>query len=144
MTEVTKDQITLEFLREVIENAGLETEFQESDAEGKWIDVKGLEIDCYVSLVEQTDYIQIRTYIKCRKEAPLNELPNFVCTLNKNLILLQFTFSTYEDGSSFIDGTYFMTYKFGFNTNNFIHILRRVSAIFINIRQHDPDYVFIR
>lgn len=84
----------------------------------------------------------IRTWMQCKENAPVEELPEFVCKLNQKIVV-QFIHTTYEDGRAYIDGHYYMPYKFGLNTKNFLYMLRKFSSIFIDvIREYDSDDVF--
>lgn len=83
-----------------------------------------------------------RTWLKFGDHAPVERLPEFVTNCN-NKIVVQFSLTQYDDNSAYIDGYYYMPYKFGFNLKNFLFMLRKFSSIFIStIRQNDKDDIF--
>jgi hypothetical protein len=142
MTEVDQEQITSHFLKDVIESAGLDATI-EMDEDEK-ITVKGLDFICYVSVNEELNLITMRTWLQCKEDVVIDQLREFVCNLNKKIIV-QFNYTTYEDGRAYVDGYYQMPYKFGFNTKNFLYMLRKFTSVFIDsIREADTDDVFFK
>lgn len=140
MSEVGQELIKYHFLKEVIESAGLDATIEPDDEDQ--ITVRGLDFICHISITEELNLITMRTWIQCKEEIDLDQLRELVCTLNKKIIV-QFNYTTYEDGRAYVDGYYQMPYKFGFNTKNFLYMLRKFTSVFIDsIRQADTDDKF--
>jgi hypothetical protein len=127
MTEIESNLVTYEFLQDAIENAGLEAKIEPDEDR---VVVQGLDITCYVSIEAEYNLLTLRTYIRCRENAPIEEIPKLVCELGKTK-MVQFSYTISEDGTVYIEGYYEILYKHGFNKKNFLYSLREFSSFFI-------------
>lgn len=127
MNEIESSLVTYEFLKDAIENAGLEAKIE---PEKDRIVVQGLDITCYVIIDNEFKFLTIRTYMRCRQDAPIHEIPKLVCDLGRTK-MVQFSYTLNDEGGVSIDGFYEMLYKHGFNKKNFLYSLREFSSFFI-------------
>lgn len=140
MCVVEKESFNFELLKGVIEDAGYEAEI--TAVEGDRIIVNGFDTTCYITLDKSYEFVIIRTYVVCTDNIMMDNMHEFVCKLNKKL-LVQFLYTEHVDGTVCIDGFYSMPYKFGFNTKNFIETLEAFASIFKEgFRELNEDIVF--
>jgi hypothetical protein len=140
MSLTEAENVTIELIKDALENAALEVKIDPEDGE---LYVNGLEFPCWVSLDAERNLISFRTYLKCKEGAPNDQLPKVVRTLNESKIIVTFTSTTYDDGRGYINGYYYLFHNFGLNTKNLIFSLRKFSEIFVSgIREIDEDDVF--
>lgn len=126
MTEIESSLVTYEFLKDAIENAGVEAKIEH---EKDRIVVQGLDVTCYVIINEELNLLTIRTFIDCRDDAPIDEIPKLVCDLGRTK-MVQFSYTVTDEGRIYIEGYYEIIYKYGFNKKNFLYSLRKFTSLF--------------
>lgn len=140
MSAVEKESVNFYLLKSVVEEAGYQAEI--TSVEGDRIIVNGFDTTCYITLDNSYEFVIMRTYVACTDKIMIDNIHEFVCKLNKKL-LVQFIYTEHDNGTVFIDGFYSMPYKFGFNTKNFMETLEAFSSIFIEgLRELDESIVF--
>jgi hypothetical protein len=140
MSDIMASEVTGEYVRSILEGAVFDVDVDPDDGE---LYVRGLDFPCWVHVDQDRELIKIRTYIKCKDNAPLDDLPGFVLNINGTKILVSFTSSVYEDGRGYLNGYHYMYFKYGFNEKNFIYTLRKFSSIFREaITENDKDDIF--
>jgi len=139
MNYLESNDVTKEKLIELIKISGLDV----LDEESEKFYVKGLDIGLWVSLDKEAELIRVFTYIQCKENAPVENLGILSNDCNNSYIFVQFSATVYEDGSGYLNGCYYIYYKFGLIPAMLNYSLRKFSTIFIEaVREKDNEDIF--
>ena len=135
MSVIKATDVTKEKLIELFTNAAFEvTEDDDGD-----LYLKGGDFPLWVSINETGKYIKLRTYLKCKDGAPLEDLSDLSIACN-DYILVTFTPTVYEDGRGYLNGYSYMYYNFGLIAPQLVHTTKEFSNIFLAaIKENDPE-----
>ena len=135
MNVIKATEVTKEKLIEIFTNAAFEVT-EDDDGE---LYLKGGDFPLWVSINETGKYIKLRTFLKCKDGAPLEDLSDLSTACNE-YILVTFTPTVYEDGRGYLNGYYYMYYNFGLIAPQLVHTTKEFSEIFLAaIKANDPE-----
>ena len=138
MNVINANEVTKEKLIEIFTNAAFEVT---EDEDGE-IYLKGGDFPLWVSIDEKGKFIKLRTYLKCKEGAPVEDIPELLAACNE-FILVNFTPSVYEDGRAYLNGFYYMYYNFGLIAPQLVYTVKQFSEIFLAaIKENDPEDKF--
>jgi hypothetical protein len=141
MNVVKADDVTKEKLIEILTNAALEV--VEEDDEPNEVYVKGLDFGVWLSFDDEKKIIRMKTYAKCKDDAPLDELAALSESCNAKYMLVQFSSTVYDDGIGYLNGNCYMYYNFGLIPPQLIFTLKKFATIYIEaVREKDSEDKF--
>lgn len=140
MEILKSEDVTVDVLSKIFTVAGLVTSV---DQDGDIFVDEGLDFAAWVIIDRENKYLMFRTYVRCKKDAPLGELDAYVASLNAKYYLAQFSYNIHENGQAFLNAHYFIFYSFGLIPGQVTFSLRKFAKLFIEaIRISDRDDKF--
>ena len=140
MDVLKSEDVTVDAVNELLNIAGCVTKV---DQDGDIFVQEGLDFGVWVIIDRDKKCLVFRTYMRCKQDAPLDELDAYVASLNSKYYLAQFSYNTYENGQAFVNAHYFIFYNFGLIPRQVIFSLRTFAEVFIEaIKISDKDDKF--
>lgn len=142
MPIIKKDDVTKLKIAKLLNGAAIET--TTDDEENSFYATKGgIDFGVYVKFDLDDNRIRLWTYLPCKEGVSKDALKDLVSTLNNDYVFVKFTYTTYEDGKSFVNGEYDIYFTFGLISENFVQAVQKFASVFIrSIRDEDKDDIY--
>jgi hypothetical protein len=140
MDLIKPEEITRERMIELLSMAGM---IPVVDADGDIYIKEGLDFGTWLIIDKDRQAIKFLTSLKCKADAPRDELDGFANRLNTGYFLVKFMWREFSDGAVAVNGNYELFYPFGVVPGQLTHALRKFSQVFISaIRAEDKEDKF--
>ena len=142
MPVIKKDDVTKPKIAKLLNGAAIETSIDDDD-NSLYASKGGIDFGVYIKFDQDTNRLRLWTYLPCKEGLSADALKSFVSTLNSDYVFVKFTYTSYEDGKSFVNGEYDIYFTFGLISENFIHSIKKFAAVFISaIRDEDKEDIY--
>jgi hypothetical protein len=147
MNTMEFSEISKESLAKIFESAAIESKISDENNE-IYLNRNGVKFPVWVQLDSDAKHIRLYTTIKCKEDAPIEDLSAFAQKLNDIYHTVQFTTSLYDDDDNkraYLDGCYTIYLNFGIIIPQLIKTTQRFAEIFIDaVRENDSENVFFK
>jgi hypothetical protein len=141
MSVIKTNEITKGKIAEILEGAGISVDISD-DGNEVYAKHGGVAFGAWVQLPDENIPLRIFTFLQCKDNAPTDALPELVAKMN-SFNLVKFTFTTYDDGRAFVNGTYDIFSDFGIIDKQLVITLKGFSDIFLAaISEFDKENIF--
>ena len=142
MPVIKKDDVTKPKIAKLLTGAAIETSIDDDD-NSLYASKGGIEFPVFVKFDQDANRLRLLTYLQCKEGLSADALKSLVSTLNSDYVFVKFTYTSYEDGKSFVNGEYDIYFTFGLISENFIHSIKKFAAVFISaIRDEDKEDIY--
>jgi hypothetical protein len=142
MPVIKKDDVTKPKIAKLLNAAAIETTIDD-DETSLYASKGGIDFGVYVKFDQDANRLRLWTYLPCKEGLSADALKSLVSTLNSDYVFVKFTYTSYEDGKSFVNGEYDIYFTFGLISENFIHSIKKFAAVFISaIRDEDKEDIY--
>ena len=142
MPVIKKDDVTKSKIAKLLNGAAIETTVDD-DENSIYANKGGIDFGVYVKFDQEANRLRLWTYLPSKEGLSAEALQSFVSSLNNDYVFVKFTYTSYEDGKSFVNGEYDIYFTFGLISENLVHSIKKFAAVFISaIREEDKDDIY--